>query len=295
MANVNSLRDADLGAAPAAVASAAGAVPPTDAQRRAKARRDWARNLALGLLLPLLLLGLWWLAAEEEWMRANQLPSPGAVLTEMLGLAETGELWVHLGATGYRIFWGFFAGAAAATLLGAVTGYNPTARRILDPTLQALKAVPSLAWVPLFILWFGIFETSKIILIAVGVFFPIYLNLMAGILSTDRKLVEVGQVYGLPRRHLVWRVLIPSTLPSYFIGLRGGLALGWMFVIAAELMGASQGLGFLMLDGQMTGRPQVIIGSLILFALVGKATDALLAIGAKRALRWQDSFGGMSR
>lgn len=294
MANVNSLRGSDFGASPAAD-PAAGAVHPVAAERRARARRALLRNLGLGLALPLALLFLWWLAAEQEWMRSNQLPSPGAVLTEMVGLAETGELWAHLAATGYRIFWGFLFGALAATVLGALTGYSPTARRILDPTLQSLKAVPSLAWVPLFILWFGIFETSKIILIAVGVFFPVYLNLMAGILSTDRKLVEVGQVYGLPRRTLVWRVLLPSTLPSYFVGLRSGLALGWMFVIAAELMGASQGLGFLMVDGQMTGRPQVIIGALVLFALVGKATDWILALGAKRALRWQDSYGGMSR
>ena len=103
--------------------------------------------------------------------------------------------------------------------------------------MQALKAVPSLAWVPLFILWFGIFEVSKVLLIAVGVFFPVYLNLVSGIRSTDRKLVEVGQVNGLGRIDMVQRILAPAALPSYITGLRAGLALGWMFVIAAELMG----------------------------------------------------------
>lgn len=255
--------------------------------------RRWLTGLGLGLLLPLAILILWEVCAQAGWLRPNQLPSPSAVFVEMYGLAETGELWQHLAATGERVLWGFLAGAGAATLLGALTGYSRLARQILDPTFQALKSVPSLAWVPLFILWFGIFELSKIVLIAVGVFFPIYLNLMTGILSTDRKLVEVGHVYGLPKRQLVLRVLLPGTLPSYFTGLRSGLALGWMFVIAAELMGASKGLGFLMLDGQMTGRPQVIIGALVLFALVGKATDAVLAWGARRALRWQDSYGAM--
>ncbi len=255
--------------------------------------RRWLTGLGLGLLLPLAILILWEVCAQAGWLRPNQLPSPSAVFVEMYGLAETGELWQHLAATGERVLWGFLAGAGAATLLGALTGYSRLARQILDPTFQALKSVPSLAWVPLFILWFGIFELSKIVLIAVGVFFPIYLNLMTGILSTDRKLVEVGHVYGLPKRQLVLRVLLPGTLPSYFTGLRSGLALGWMFVIAAELMGASKGLGFLMLDGQMTGRPQVIIGSLVLFALVGKATDAVLAWAARRALRWQDSYGAM--
>jgi len=255
--------------------------------------RRWLTGLGLGLLLPLAILILWEVCAQAGWLRPNQLPSPSAVFVEMYGLAQTGELWQHLAATGERVLWGFLAGAGAATLLGALTGYSRLARQILDPTFQALKSVPSLAWVPLFILWFGIFELSKIVLIAVGVFFPIYLNLMTGILSTDRKLVEVGHVYGLPKRQLVLRVLLPGTLPAYFTGLRSGLALGWMFVIAAELMGASKGLGFLMLDGQMTGRPQVIIGALVLFALVGKATDAVLAWGARRALRWQDSYGAM--
>jgi sulfonate transport system permease protein len=117
------------------------------------------------------------------------------------------------------------------------------------------------------------------------------LNLMAGIRDSDRKLFEVARVYRLSTFDRVFRVLLPGTLPAYFTGLRSGLALGWMFVIAAELMGASQGLGFLMLDGQMTGNPAIIIGALVLFALVGKITDALLTFTATRLLSWQDSFG----
>lgn len=293
MASVDSLREDLLQAPPAAASpSAAGGA---FGRRLAGRGSSWLKTLGLGLLLPLLAALLWEFAADQQWLRPNLLPAPSAVFEEMYGLAETGELWQHLAATGERVLWGFLSGALAATLLGALTGYSKLARQILDPTLQALKSVPSLAWVPLFILWFGIFEVSKIALIAVGVFFPIYLNLMTGILATDRKLVEVGQVYGLSRKQLIWRVLLPATLPNYFTGLRAGLALGWMFVIAAELMGASKGLGFLMLDGQMTGRPQVIIGALVLFAIVGKLTDSLLAWGARRALTWQDSFSSMGR
>src|SRR3546814_10658416 len=120
-------------------------------------------------------------------------------------------------------------------------------------------------------------------LLAFGVFFPIYLNRFTGILGTDRKLVEVARIFGRSRFDLVRRILVPATLPSYLTGLRSGLALGCMFVIAAELMGASQGLGFLMIDGQMTGRPAVIIGSLILFALAGKGSDALIEAFARSA------------
>jgi sulfonate transport system permease protein len=298
MASATSLREDLLQAPPAAASpSVAGGAPSgiLGARRLAGRGGSWLKSLGLGLLLPLLVAVLWEYAASEQWLRPNQLPAPSAVFDEMYGLAQTGELWQHLAATGKRVLWGFLSGALAATVLGALTGYSKLARQILDPTFQALKSVPSLAWVPLFILWFGIFELSKITLIAVGVFFPIYLNLMTGILATDRKLVEVGQVYGLSRKQLIWRVLLPATLPNYFTGLRAGLALGWMFVIAAELMGASKGLGFLMLDGQMTGRPQVIIGSLVLFAIVGKLTDSLLAWGARRALTWQDSFSAMGR
>jgi sulfonate transport system permease protein len=158
-------------------------------------------------------------------------------------------------------------------VVGAAVGYSRRAGEYLDPTLQALKAVPSLAWVPLFILWFGIFEVSKVVLSAVGVFFPVYLNLLAGIRSTDRKVVEVGRVNALGRFDLVTRVLVPAALPNYITGLRAGLALGWMFVIAAELMGASKGLGFLMLDGKMTGRSATIVAVLILFAIAGKALE----------------------
>ena len=249
---------------------------------------------ARGLLVPRALLLAWEAAARAELFQANLLPSPAAVVEEVAALAESGELWSHVGITVWRVAIGFFAGAAAATVLGALTGYSRGLRALLDPTLQALKSVPSLSWVPLFILWLGIFETSKVALIAVGVFFPVYLNLMSGVQGVDRKLVEVGRIYGLSRFALIRRVLLPATLPSWFVGLRAGLALGWMFVVAAELMGASEGLGFLMIDGQMTGRPALIIASLILFAIAGKLSDWLLAALSARALRWQDSFGRQS-
>src|SRR5690606_33622939 len=149
-------------------------------------------------------------------------------------------------------------------------------RELLDPLLQSLRSIPSIAWVPLFILWLGIYEASKITLIAVGVFFPVYLNLMSGIQGVDRKLVEVGRVYNFTGWRLVRKVLLPATLPSYVVGLRGGLGFGWMFVVAAEYMGASEGVGYLLLDGQQTGRAAIIIAAIILFAILGKGTDAIL-------------------
>jgi sulfonate transport system permease protein len=205
-------------------------------------------------------------------------------------MAASGELPGHIEITLLRVALGFLAGTAAATVLAALTGYSPLWRRLLDPTLQALKTIPSLAWVPLFVLWLGIFEASKVTLIAVGAFFPVYLNLMAGIQQVDRKLVEVARIHGYGGLTLVRRVLLPATLPAYFTGLRGGLGLAWMFVIAAEFMGASEGLGFLLIDGQQTGRPAYIMAALLIFALFGKLSDVVLVLAGRRFVAWQDSF-----
>ncbi|MGE3782888.1 MAG: ABC transporter permease [Alphaproteobacteria bacterium] len=250
-----------------------------------------ARTAASGLAVPLILLFFWELSGRLGWVRPTLLPPPSAVLATVIDLAQRGELWTHVEITLIRVLLGFLLGAVAATFFGALTGYSLLWRRLLDPMLQGLRAIPSIAWVPLFILWLGIFEVSKVTLIAVGVFFPVYLNLMTGIADVDRRLVEVGRIYGFSSLTLVRRILVPATLPAYITGLRGGLGLGWMFVVAAEMMGASEGLGFLLIDGQQTGRPAVIIASILLFAILGKLTDLALALFGRRALVWQDSFG----
>jgi sulfonate transport system permease protein len=143
--------------------------------------------------------------------------------------------------------------------------------------------------VPLFVLWMGIGEQPKITLIAVGAFFPIFANLVSGIKQIDRKLVEAAAAYGYRRLTLAWEVLLPASLPSLFTGLRLGLAQAWLFLVAAELIGASQGLGFLLVDGQNSGRADIIVMSIIFLAAVGKATDIGLQIAEKRLLRWTDT------
>ena len=182
---------------------------------------------------------------------------------------------------------GFVIGSAAGTVLGAASGAVTLVRRILDPTVQALRAIPSIAWVPLFILWFGIFETSKVTLIAVGVFFPVYLGVMAAIGSVDRKLIEVGRIFRLSPLALTRRVLLPAILPAWVVALRTGLGLGFMFVVAAEIMGASEGLGYLLVDGQQLGKPDEILVALITFAIVGQCCDSLLVLATGRLIGWQ--------
>jgi sulfonate transport system permease protein len=255
--------------------------------------RRW--NWLTGAILPAVLLVLWEVLARVGVLPPNLLPPPSKVLATIWELARTGELWGHIGITLWRVALGFVLGGALATVFGAATGYSRRLFHLLDPLLQGVRNIPSLAWVPLFILWMGIYETSKVVLIAVGVFFPVYLNLMNGIQGVDRKLVEVGRVYRLSGWQLVRRVFLPATLPAYFVGLRSGLGLGWMFVVAAEIMGANKGLGFLLVDGQMTGRPHTILASILLFAVLGQLTDAALAGLSRRLLRWQDTHGSTSK
>jgi len=241
----------------------------------------------LGWILPLIGLVSWELLSRSGMIPKNLLPAPSIVVMAIYDLAVRGELMNHIAITLYRVIVGFAIGTAVATLLGALTGYSALYRRLLDPTLQALRNIPSMAWVPLFLLWMGIYETSKITLIAVGVLFPVYLNLMSGIQNVDSKLREVGKVFGLNSFQMIRRIIIPATLPAYIVGLRSGLSLGWMFVVAAEIMGASKGIGFLMIDGQMTGRPAIILGSVILFAIFGKLTDMAVAFTGSYFVRWQ--------
>ncbi|MCB5174109.1 ABC transporter permease [Microvirga lenta] len=245
--------------------------------------------MLLGFLLPIAIALLWEAAVALGLAQGRLVPPPSRIAATLLALAETGELWTHVWATLWRILIGFVIGAAAGIAIGAVSGTSTTMRRLLDPTLQALRAIPSIAWVPLFILWLGIFEESKVALIAVGVFFPVYLGIAGAILSVDRKLVEVGHVFRLSRTQLARRILLPAVLPEALIALRSGLGLGFMFVVAAEFMGASEGLGYLLVDGQQMGKPDQILAAIIAFALLGKIADSLLVYGTKPLVRWQDT------
>src|SRR5262249_7204052 len=136
--------------------------------------------------------------------------------------------------------------------------------------------------------WLGLLETSKVALMGAGVFFPVYLGVMGAILSVDRKIIEVGRVFRLSAPAMVRRILLPAVLPAYIVSLRSGLGLGWMFVIAAEFMGASEGLGYLLIDGQQLGKPAEIVAAIVAFAVLGKATDAILVAAATPFLRWED-------
>jgi sulfonate transport system permease protein len=264
------------------------AAPPQAANAKRTARR--LLRPALGLIIPVALALLWELAVKAGLSNGRLVPPPSVILKTFAELAQSGELQTHALATLWRVFWGFLSGVIAGTILGALAGYIGLLHRLVDPTLQALRSIPSIAWVPLFILWFGIFEASKIILIAVGVFFPVYLGVMGAVMSVDRKIVEVGRVFRLSGFAMIRRILLPAVFPAYVLALRAGLGLGWMFVVAAEFLGASTGLGFLLIDGQQLGKPAQIVAAIVAFAILGKITDWIVVLVTTPLLRWQDTF-----
>lgn len=260
------------------------AAPP--APRSSVAQRVF--HYALAFSVPLVLALGWEWAVRAGWSNGRLMPPPSRIFDAFADLTASGELKIHIFATLLRVLSGFALGAITGAIIGALAGVSDIARRTLDPSLQALRSVPSIAWVPLFLLWLGIFEASKIALIAVGVFFPVYLGVSGAIEGIDRKLVEVGRVFRLTPFQMTTRILLPAILPATIIALRAGLGLGFMFVVAAEFMGASEGLGYLLVDGQQMGRPDRILAAIIAFAALGKICDGILVMLTRPLLRWQD-------
>lgn len=244
----------------------------------------------IGLIVPVLLLLFWqWLVNRGVYTR-GQLPAPVDVWRAAEQLNEAGELWANVRVSLVRVGWGFGIGSLIAIALGLLVGLSRLADALLSPTIGAFRAIPSLAWVPLLILWMGIGEQPKLTLIAIGAFFPVFTSLVGGIRQIDRKLIEVGYAYGLRRLALARSILLPASLPSLLTGLRIGLAQAWLFLVAAELIGAFSGLGYLLTEGQNAGRADIILLSIISLALIGKGTDLLLQWVERWLLRWSDTY-----
>ena len=249
------------------------------------------RRRGKGLVVPLSLIVCLEIVVRIGWIPSYQMPAPSEIMLTLHELSE-GPLWGHIGASLARVLAGFAIGAGLALLVAAWVGLSREAEAYLEPTLAGLRAIPSLAWVPLLLLWLGIDETSKVVLIAIGAFFPVYANGVAAIRNIDRKLVEVGQMYDFSSRRLVTRILLPAALPGLMTGLRSGLSLAWMFLVAAELIAATKGLGYLLTDGRETSRPDIVLASIIVLALLGKLSDGLLAKLEQCLLGWRDAFNG---
>lgn len=262
-----------------------------DAQPVVRRARGNGRTRLKGLAVPVALLLLLEIAVRVGWVQSYQMPAPSEIATTLTDLAD-GALWKHIGASLTRVLSGFVIGAGLALVFAAWVGLSREAEAYLEPTFAGLRSIPSLAWVPLLLLWLGIGETSKIVLIAIGAFFPVYLNGVAAIRNIDRKLVEVGQIFRFSQRQMIVHVFLPAALPGLFTGLRSGLSLAWMFLVAAELIAATKGLGYLLSDGRETSRPDIVLAAIIVLAVLGKLTDGVLAMLERRFLAWRDTFKG---
>jgi sulfonate transport system permease protein len=263
----------------------------SDAPPSVRQARGNGRTRLKGFAVPVVILLLLEIAVRVGWVQSYQMPAPSEIALTLMDLAD-GALWKHIGASLTRVLSGFVIGAGLALVFAAWVGLSREAEAYLEPTFAGLRSIPSLAWVPLLLLWLGIGETSKIVLIAIGAFFPVYLNGVAAIRNIDRKLVEVGQMYRFSRWQMVVHVFWPAALPGVFTGLRSGLSLAWMFLVAAELIAATKGLGYLLSDGRETSRPDIVLTAIIVLAVLGKLTDGVLAMLERRCLAWRDAFTG---
>jgi len=260
--------------------------PAPPVRRRDLLSRGWVVAL-LGAVVPLTLLGAWHLASTTGVFAVYQLPPPASVWDAAVELAGRGELYEHIAISTQRVLLGFTAGSLLGLALGALVGLSRIWSVLLSPTMGAIRAVPSLAWIPLLLIWLKLGEDSKVTLVAIGAFFPVYTTVSAALKHVDPHLVEAARAFGLKGFALFCTVQLPAVLPSVVSGLRLAMAQAWLFLVAAELAGAALGLGFLLTDSQNNGRVDRVLLAIVLLAVLGKSTDALIGVGEKRFLkRW---------
>ncbi|MDY0893180.1 ABC transporter permease [Frigoribacterium sp. CFBP9030] len=267
-------------------------VPPTagvpEEARRTSSTPSRRRRLPLallGVLLPVAVLAAWLLATSVGGVPSYRVPSPLDVWTAGVQLAGTGQLGQYVAISVQRVLIGFAVGSLIGLVLGAVVGLSRVGEAVLAPSIAAVRAVPSLAWVPLLILYLGIGEDSKVTLIAIGAAFPVFTTVAGSLRHVDPHLVEAGRAYGLRRVSLFTRVQLPAVIPSLVSGLRLALAQAWLFLVAAELIASSMGLGFLLTESQSNGRVDRIYLAILLLALLGTLSDTVLNVVQRVALR----------
>ncbi|MBB3111438.1 sulfonate transport system permease protein [Paenibacillus phyllosphaerae] len=251
-----------------------------------------ALHLFVGALLPLSILAVWQYVTAAGMVNAILIPSPKSIAAEFGAMISSGELQRNLGISAWRAMLGFLLGGGLGLAAGLWVGFSIRTERLLDPSLQLLRTLPHLAVAPLFILWFGFGEMSKVLLIAKGAFFPLYVNTFLGVRSVDRNLFDVAKVLEFTRWQTITKLIIPASLPSIFLGIRLSIGISWLGLVVAELMGSSSGIGYIINDARSFSLTSVIFVGIIVFALVGKITDSIVKLLERRLLRWQNNLKG---
>ncbi|MGO1053988.1 ABC transporter permease [Crossiella sp. CA198] len=240
-------------------------------------------------LSPVAIVLLWQLASTTGLLPPDKLAAPLTVLSSAVELVVSGELLTAFAVSLQRVVLGFAIGLCAGLGLGLLAGLSRWGDALLDPPVQMLRTLPFLGLIPLLILWFGIGEAPKIALVALGVTFPIYLNTHAGIRGVDQRLIEATTVLGYTRWERIQHVVLPSALPQTMVGLRQGLSVAWLSLVIGEQVNAEAGLGYLINNAREFLRTDVIVVGLLVYALLGLGTDALVRELERRALAWRHS------
>ncbi|MBW4697277.1 MAG: aliphatic sulfonate ABC transporter permease SsuC [Aphanocapsa lilacina HA4352-LM1] len=241
-------------------------------------------------LVPVALLVLWQWTAQSGFLASRILPAPLAVIEAAFDLARKGELLQHIGVSFARAVCGFLVGGGIAFALGLLNGVSRTSETLLDTTVQMIRNIPHLALIPLVILWFGIGEEAKVFLVALGVFFPIYINTYHGMRTVDPGVIEMGRVYGLGPAALFWQILLPGALPSILIGVRFALGVMWLTLIVAETIASDAGIGYMAMNAREFMQTDVVVFSVLLYALLGKLADATARLAERRWLQWHPNY-----
>ena len=245
---------------------------------------------ALPWLVPIAVLAGWQAGSELGWIDADVLPSPTAVANAGWHLLWSGELARNVAISTWRAEVGFAIGGGIGFVLGLLNGLSDLAEKLTDSTLQMVRNIPHLALIPLVILWFGIGEEAKIFLVALGVFFPIYVNTLHGVRSVDPHLVEMGRAYGMSRTTLIHRVVLPGALPSIFVGLRYGLGITWLTLIVAETIAASSGIGYMAMNAREFMLVDVVVFAILIYAALGKLADSAVRVLERVCLAWNPVY-----
>jgi sulfonate transport system permease protein len=247
--------------------------------------------LAISWVAPLALLVCWEVLARVGYIEPQVLPAPSKVVITAFKLSYSGTLLSDLLVSLVRAAIGFLIGGSVGFALGTLVGFSRLAEAIIDRSVQMVRAIPFLALLPLVIVWFGVGEGQKIFLVALGVGFPIYINTTLGIRQVDPKLVELGRVQGLTTRELIWRIILPGAMPSILTGVRFSLATAWLALVVAETIGAQAGLGFLAMDAREFLRTDVIVLTVVIYALIGVGADVIARKLERTFLSWHPNFG----
>jgi sulfonate transport system permease protein len=245
----------------------------------------------LSWLAPVALVVIWETLAQHGWLSRQVLPAPSKIVRTAFKLLTSGSLLNDLGVSLLRAGAGFAIGGAVGFALGILVGFSRVAEAAIDRSVQMIRAIPFLAVLPLVIVWLGVGEAEKVFLVALGVTFPIYINTTLGIRQVDPKLIELGRVQGLNTLELIRRIILPGALPSILTGVRYALATAWLALVVAETIGAQSGLGFLAMDAREFLRTDVIVLTIVIYALIGVAADAITRLLERRLLAWHPNYG----